>query len=150
MPSVPNQALKSHRNRLFPLGVAAAGLIFLVALSAPCGFSQNSSTQGTYLPPMVPHPILLPEANRPLDANALQALRDKQANKANFEKANIERKRQMTEDSEMLLKLANELKSEIDKSSMGALSAADILRAEEIEHLAHNVQQKMKLTIAAN
>jgi hypothetical protein len=33
---------------------------------------------------------------------------------------------------------------------MGALSAADILRAEEIEHLAHNVQQKMKLTIAAN
>ena len=95
-------------------------------------------------------PILLPAVNRPPDANDQMAMREAQTKKANLEAANVERKRQIGDDSAKLLKLATDLKAEVDKTSKDTLSLGVIRKAEEIEKLAHNVKEKMKLTMASN
>lgn len=59
-------------------------------------------------------------------------------------KANEERQRQLQNDTEKLLKLANELKEYVDKSNKDVLSLDVVKKAEEIEKLAHNVKEKMK------
>jgi len=94
--------------------------------------------------------VLLPQANRPPDANAQMAMHDQQGKKANFEAANVERKRQIADDSAKLLKLASDLKTEVDKTSKDTLSLGVIRKAEEIERLAHAVKEKMKLTMGGN
>jgi hypothetical protein len=95
-------------------------------------------------------PILLPQANRPPDANAQMAMHEQQGKKANFDAANLERKRQIADDSAKLLKLASDLKTEVDKTSKDTLSLGVIRKAEEIERLAHAVKEKMKLTMGGN
>ena len=96
------------------------------------------------------HSILLPAVNRPPDANAQMEMRDQQTKKQSFEAANLERKRQITDDSARLLKLASDLKAEVDKTSKDTLSLGVIRKADEIEKLARNVKEKMKLTMSAN
>jgi hypothetical protein len=95
-------------------------------------------------------PYLMPEANRPLDANQKMLMQEQQQKKANFEAANAERKKQLTDDSAHLLKLANELKTEVDKTDKDTLSISVIRKADEIERLARVVKEKMKLTVGAN
>jgi hypothetical protein len=95
-------------------------------------------------------PILMPEANRLPDANDRMAMREQQGKKANFQAANVERKRQIADDSARLLKLASDLKAEVDKTSKDTLSLGVIRKAEEIEKLAHTVKEKMKLTMNGN
>jgi hypothetical protein len=86
-------------------------------------------------------------ANQLPDANSQMKMREQQAKQQNFEAANIERKRQIAEDSAHLLKLATDLKAEVDKTNKDTLSLIVIRKAEEIERLAHNVKEKMKLTV---
>jgi hypothetical protein len=95
-------------------------------------------------------PIPGPEASRMPDANAQMAMHDQQNKKASVEAANVERKKQIAEDSAKLLKLATDLKAEVDKTSKDTLSVGVIRKAEEIEKLAHNVKEKMKLTMSGN
>jgi len=64
--------------------------------------------------------------------------------------ANIERKKQIADDSAKILKLATELKSEVDNTSKDTLSLSVIRKADEIEKLAHGVKVKMKLSEGAN
>jgi hypothetical protein len=85
--------------------------------------------------------------NRTPDANDMTRIREQQSKQQNFEAANIERKRQIAEDSARLLKLATDLKIEVDKTNKDTLSLIVIRKAEEIERLAHNVKEKMKLTV---
>ena len=47
-------------------------------------------------------------------------------------------------DTDILLKLANELKQDVDKSNENTLSLEVVKKAEEIEKLAHSVKEKMK------
>ncbi len=90
-----------------------------------------------------------PQANPP-DANEQMAMHEQNAKKANFDAVNSERKRQIADDSAKLLKLASDLKSEVDKTSKDTLSLGVIRKADEIEKLAHNVKEKMKLTMGGN
>lgn len=92
-------------------------------------------------------PVLSPAANRPPDANAQMAMHEQQEKSAGFATAKIERKHQLTEDSARLLRLATDLKTEVDKTSKDTLSLGVIRKADEIEHLAHSVKEKMKLTM---
>ena len=78
------------------------------------------------------------------------AMHEQNAKKANFDAANLERKRQIADDSAKLLKLASDLKSEVDKTSKDTLSLGVIRKADEIEKLAHNVKEKMKLTMGGS
>jgi len=59
-------------------------------------------------------------------------------------KANLERQAALKNDTEKLLKLAEELKASVDKSSASVLSLEVLKKAEEIEKLARSVKDKMK------
>lgn len=152
---IPIKLLNRRRNRTpFLLRsvlrlLAVSSLALLAGVSASVAFGQSSGTE--YIPRPEPRPTLLsPDANRTPDPNDIQSMRDQQFKKNKFETANVERKRQLAEDSAKLLKMAAELKAEVDKTSQDTLSLSLIRKAEEIERLARNVQQKMKLTVAAD
>ena len=57
---------------------------------------------------------------------------------------NTGRQKQLVEDTQKLLSLANELKADVDKSTKDTMSVDVIRKADEIEKLAHNVKEKMK------
>ncbi len=57
---------------------------------------------------------------------------------------NEERQKQLVKDTDQLLALATQLKSEVDKTDKNVLSVAVIKKAEEIEKLAKNVRDRMK------
>jgi hypothetical protein len=57
---------------------------------------------------------------------------------------NMDRQRQIVSDTQKLVSLANELKTEVDKSTKDTLSIDVIKKADEIEKLAHSVKEKMK------
>jgi hypothetical protein len=58
---------------------------------------------------------------------------------------NAERREQIAADSARLVKLASELKAEVDKSSKDTLSVSVIRKADAIEKLAHSVKEKTRL-----
>jgi hypothetical protein len=80
----------------------------------------------------------------PPDANARQAPQQSYAASA------TERKKQIAADSALLLKLANDLKSEVDKTNKDTLSLSVIRKADEIEKLAHSVRERTKLAAVPN
>jgi hypothetical protein len=130
------------RSRLFGL----AALAFFMALVAVRGAAQVTP-QPLNNPPPAQHSILLPEANRLPDANDQMEMRD-QANKSkDYTAANAERRKQIADDTAKLLKLAADLKAEVDKTSKDTLSLGVIRKADEIERLAHSVKEKMKLSV---
>jgi hypothetical protein len=67
---------------------------------------------------------------------------DMEANQAKMR--NIDRQKQLVEDTQKLLALANELKADVDKSTKDTLSLDVVKKADEIEKLAHSVKEKMK------
>ena len=58
-------------------------------------------------------------------------MREQQGKKANFAAANVERKRQIADDSARLLKLASDLKTEVDKTVVVKVRNADSLPVKE-------------------
>jgi hypothetical protein len=73
----------------------------------------------------------------------------KRAQVQRYDAANSERKRQLEQDSALLLQLAAELETEVGKTGHEAPTASVVRKAETIEKLAHTVKEKMKLTAAA-
>lgn len=61
-----------------------------------------------------------------------------------FRQLNKERQQKLKDDTEKLLKLANELKDFVDKTNENVLSLDVIRKAEEIEKLAKSVKERMK------
>ena len=57
------------------------------------------------------------------------------------------KQKQLTDDTAKLQLLANELKTEMDKSSKDTLSLGVIKKAEEVEKLAHKVEDEMKASL---
>jgi hypothetical protein len=125
----------------FRAGVVACVVLFT---AVPASYMLRSQT------PNPSQPIPGPDASRPPDANAIMAMHDQQQKKTNVNAANEERKRQIADDSAKLLKLATDLKNEVDKTSKDTLSLGVVRKAEEIETLAHSVKEKMKLTMGGN
>jgi hypothetical protein len=64
--------------------------------------------------------------------------------------ANAARKKEIADDSAKMLKLATDLKTEVDKTDKDTLSLSVIRKAGEIEKLAHSVKEMMKATPGAN
>lgn len=58
--------------------------------------------------------------------------------------ANKRRQADIRNDTDKLLQLATELKSAVDKSNEHLLSLDVVRKADEVEHLAHRVKEKMK------
>jgi hypothetical protein len=121
----------------------AAGIAMLTLLS----FAQTPSPQ---LPAHPPHPLLLPEANRLPDANQQMQMREQKSRRQNFNAANAERLRQMTQATEMLETMAIALKVEVDNAGSAGLSENAMHKAETIEKLAQIVKERMELTVRPN
>ena len=128
------------------------GRILLCLIATIVLTSAALPAQAPLPPPKSPdRPSTYPSgANRLPDANAQMEMREQQTKKQNFEAANTERKRQIAEDSANLLKLATELKNEVDKTNKDMLSITVIRKADAIEKLARQVKEKMKLTVGAS
>jgi hypothetical protein len=95
--------------------------------------------------------VNLPTAiNQPPDANAQLRMLSQQNKDLIYTASNEQRKKQIVDDTVKLLKLASDLKSEIDNTGRDTLSLNVIRKADEIERLAHNVKEKMKLTVGRN
>jgi hypothetical protein len=115
-----------------------------VALLAAIALLTGAAQSGQQSPPANPgQPDLAPPSNSVPDAKT-------QSQPAQPTLPTDPRKRQLTEDSARLLTLAIALKAEVDKTNKDTLSLNVIRRADEIEKLAHNVREKMKLTATSN
>lgn len=119
-------------------------------LSLPAVFAVAQKVSNSIEPPpgvrndriFAPTPI-----NQPPDANSLMAMRNQEGKGKNYAAVNAERRKQISEDSARLLKLAQELMAEVEKASKDTLSLNVVRKAEAIEKLAHSVREKMKLTV---
>jgi hypothetical protein len=130
----------SDRLVRLPLRIAV-GLAAIVFLSATAGRSQQDP------PPRTPHPILLPEANHLPDVNDQMVMKEQNKKKKDYSAANAERKRQMDDESAKLLILAKDLKTQTDNLDGKPLPPRAVREAEVIELLAHDLKEKMKMTI---
>ena len=89
-------------------------------------------------------PRNLPEfLNRLPDSNDEEKMRQQKQNQQDFEAANAARKKQVSEQTTKLLKLATDLKEEVDKTGKDTLSVDTIRKAEAIEKLARNIKAKL-------
>jgi hypothetical protein len=131
---------------------AAPWIIVATAFCLAPLVAQAQSTSQTPLtnPPPRPTGILLPAVNRIPDANDQMEMRDQKNKTQNFAAANAERKKQIADDTTRLLKMAADLKEEVEKTSKDTLSLNVIRKADEIERLAHSVKEKMKLTVGGS
>lgn len=68
----------------------------------------------------------------------------------NPDAVNAERRKQIADESAILLKLATDLKAEVDKTTKDTLSLYVIRKADQIEKLAHNVKEQMKPAVGQN
>lgn len=120
----------------------------LVLIPAFAGGAQNPASP---ISPLRMDKVDLPTPiNQGPDPNAQMQMRDQQTRQQSFAAANAERKKQICDDTTRLLKLASDLKSEVDMTDRDTLSLSVIRRADEIEKLAHSVREKMKLTVVSN
>ena len=120
------------------LGLLAGLLLAGFTPAVVDGMGQNS------------YPHIPPELNRIPDSNQANDINAQQQQKQDFEAANAARKKQINAESAKLLKLATELKAEVDKTDKDTLSIGVIRKADEIEKLAHSVKEKMQLTVGAS
>jgi hypothetical protein len=134
------QRIVRTRTWLWAAGCVFAGVFLVTAVD-----------RGQQAPAASPDkPVVQPEANQQGNATPQMQARDPQKQKLSPEAANGDRKKQFSDDSARLLKLANELKAEVDKTDKDTLSIAVIRKADEIERLAHMVKEKMRLTAGSN
>ena len=137
------RVLKSNAKLVRSLQPKKTAWIALVAFSAAIAVAPAAGDglyQNTY-------PHLPPELNRIPDRNQADDINAQKNKDQSFEAANVERKKRIAEDCAKLVKLAVAMKTEVDKTNKDTLSLEVIRKADQIEKLAHDVQDKMKLTV---
>jgi hypothetical protein len=147
----PSQEGRSASPRRFRLLIAASCAV-LAILTASAQTAQPPQSTG--------NPAVLPNAESKPDASAQAMVTEPQLKPQNFaqqkmqqqnlDTANAERKRQLADESAMLLKLTADLKAEVDKTTKDTLSLDVIRKANEIERLARSVKNGTKITMQAN
>lgn len=125
-----------------PMGYVVAGAILLI-----CSPNFLLTGQNAISAPPRPSSILLPEANRLPDANAVMKMNQAHQKKENFDAVNALREKQINDESAKLLILASDLKAQMDKLGDKPVPNRLLREAEVIELLAHDVQTKMTLTV---
>src|SRR5882757_8044378 len=84
-----------------------------------------------------------PLSNPAADANR-RVVVDDSAEVRQAELLRVQRQKQLISDSDKLLKLATDLKQQIDNTPAETLSADSVKKAAEIEKLAHSLRQRLK------
>ncbi len=143
------ERIKAIAAETAPLLFIAGGMLaFVVAVGAVSLAAAPTQQNGP--PPAGSQAQGQPPPDRAWTTSGAVAFANPQTEKANSDPANEERKKQLTEDSAKLLKLATDLKAEVDKTTKDTLSISVIRKADEIEKLAHSVKEKMKVSAAGN
>jgi hypothetical protein len=142
--------LRIHTPRLRNLVCLAA----LATLPVSIGLTQQSMQTGGMVPSHPANtqetwrPMLYPSSTQhsnPEDTPEQAAL--KRAYQKRLELLNLQRHEDMTSETEKLVALANQLKSETDHSSKQTPLMESVRQAEQIAKLAHSVREKMKATV---
>ncbi|WP_348263597.1 hypothetical protein P8935_03335 [Telmatobacter sp. DSM 110680] len=122
---------------LCPTVITVSGLVCLLfLLVGPSPVRALMQQNGSYVPNAV---------NRMPDANDREKMQQQERDEARIEEANAQRKKEVSADSEKLLRMAVDLKDELDKTSKDTLSINTIHKIDAIEKLAHDMKNKMKL-----
>jgi hypothetical protein len=137
----PHRVKSAYPPRLSRLGI---GALFVVAIMF---IMFLTPTVGEGLLPGGMEPAQFPPAINPQPDASHPVPNEQEAKAVSLETATADRKRQLGEQSAALLKLAMDLKIEVDTTSKDTLSINVIRKADEIERLAHEVKQRMKLTV---
>jgi len=126
-----------------PLSLAclcAAVTLFGVALAA-----QQPQTAS----PSPTAATTAPNAGSPPAASAAAATAAEKPAPSTADAGNRNPNRQIAEESARLLKMANDLMADIEKSNKDTLSIGVIRKADEIERFAHDVRLKMNTEVGA-
>ena len=121
------------------LRVVMIGVVLATACSVRVSGGQTfpqvpGSKQGQQMPGM-------PGRNgNPAEPDPIDPHRAEQQEKLR----NNDRQKRLVADTEKLLVLATDLKTQVDKSTKDTLSVDVIKKADEIEKLAHSVKERMK------
>ena len=100
-------------------------------------------------PPNTPRNV--PEfLNRQPDFSDQERMRQEQRSQQGIAAINALRKKQVTDDTAKLLKLATDLKAEIDNTDKDTVSHDTLHKAESIEKLARSIKQKMSTSAIPN
>jgi hypothetical protein len=118
-------------------------LALLVTIATLAGVAQSSA-------PVSPDKSIPDQSNHDPTPIASADANARQATPQSYTASATERKKQIAADSAQLLKLANDLKSEVDKTNKDTLSLNVIRKADEIEKLAHSVRERTKLAGVPN
>lgn len=149
----PLSALRRTRI-LWACGLASLAGVVLLTGAAQSGQQQPSATPDkpsvTSDASQPPDASQQPQANQPPDADDQAKPPEKQAAPQAAPTPGAEHKRQISDDSAKLLTLAMALKAEVDKTNKDTLSLDVIRKADEIEKLAHNVRDKMKVSVGGS
>jgi hypothetical protein len=132
---------KLHWNRI------AAALLPVVALAASGQSSQSPRLGNRSFIQAVAARTPAPD---PLDALQTELEGTPPGQQRNTEAINEARRKLLTAESARLLELAADLRQEIEKTGKDMLSVNAIRKANEIEKLAKDVKEKMKLTPGGN
>jgi hypothetical protein len=115
------------------VGAVLAGIVLAGAQQAPQSAQQQAGSAPAHEP-----------AQGAISNTTSAAVPSLQSGVRNPDAADPERKKQIAEESAILLKLATDLKAEVDKTTKDTLSLNVIRKADQIEKLAHNVKESMK------
>jgi hypothetical protein len=133
------------RRRKLRWGFACTGL---AVMAAAVLLAQNAS-----LPAKAPQKG---KADQPAAAAQAAAAKgqaehaDKGKEQKGVSPAAATRKKQIADDSAELLKMATDLKAEVDKTNKDELSLAVIRKADAIEKLARSVKEQLKQTVGGS
>ena len=124
-----------------PWGLVCASVAVVAALTCIAQNAGPPKDAESAAKAAVPAP-----ATQAAGANDQTAHNDSKAGQGALDPANTMRRKQISDDSTKLLSLAISLKTEVDKTNKDMLSLSVIRKADEIEKLAHNVKDKLRLS----
>ncbi|MGA8744085.1 MAG: hypothetical protein WB561_23030 [Terracidiphilus sp.] len=136
-----NRLLGRRMRSLQWIGCATTLYLAVLTVDVAQPRQDPSSTVNREVPWLPPDAIRLPDKNSQIE------MQEQKSKAQSYEIANAARKKQIADDTARLLQLATELKAEVDKTNKETLSLNIIRKADTIEKLAHDVKEKMKLTV---
>jgi len=133
--------MRSLPGKLYPSPRLFSAWFILLCLIVS-GVTSGRTQQASQLPnPIGQQPPRVPFGQQQ-DTNQDPAARHAQEEAGKLR--NVERQNRLVADTNKLVQLAQELKTEVDKSNKDMLSVSVVKKAEEIEKLAKSVKERMK------
>jgi len=131
-----------HARGLFCLAVVVAIPLAAGISQTINGSSGNATHDYSGIPPMNLSSNPVPDANRFLESS----MRIKE-NQKRMDALNLQRQKDLTQETKELVVLAIHLKAETDQTSKDNVTVVELRQAELIEKLAKNVGERMKETV---